>query len=434
MRNYNSGPYQGRRRTGGYQGAVTTSVVGSGKLPRMPPLHSNSPGLPECFEVRTDVLDQLGPLLRDRCAPDPIRQTVLITDANVGCLYADRVVSSLNAAGIQGSTFTVQPGEQSKSLPVLESLYGRLVSERFPRDGAIVALGGGVVSDLAGFAAGTWMRGVRWAICPTTLEADIDAAIGGKTAVNVPGGKNLVGVFHPPMLVAVDPACLSTLPRAEFVAGLAESIKHALIASEDFLRWHEENVERILALDGAVIVPLIERNIAIKSAIVARDPRETTGERMVLNFGHTIGHAIEECSMNRQLHLRHPQGVALHPGTADTAVAHSPHPGPLPGGGGEKLRHGECVAMGMVTACRLSQRLGLLDRGTVDRVEKLLLRFGLPTAIPPWVDVNQLLDIIRMDKKVRAGSVQFVLLAGVGKPVVRSDVAMETIEEALRAG
>jgi len=391
-----------------------------------------SPGMSAAetaIEVKPNALARLGEYLSARGAGGA--RVVLITDEVVGGHYGGAALSALRGGGFAAEQFRIAPGEVSKSLAITETVYRFLAGQRFGRDGVIVALGGGVVSDLAGFVAGTWMRGVRWIVCPTTLEAQIDASIGGKTAVNVPGGKNLVGVFHPPMLVVVDPNCLATLPRRELVAGLAESVKHALITSEEFFAWHEQNVEKILALDSAVMTLLIERNIATKTAIVARDPQELTGERFVLNFGHTVGHAIEECSLN--------------PTTADTAVAHGPHSGPLPRregnapspltplprGEGERFRHGECVAIGMVVACRLSHRRGMLDAVVVTRVESLLSRFGLPTRVPEGMDVKQLLQVMQLDKKARGGKVKFVLLEGIGKPVVVGDVTTADVQAAL---
>lgn len=354
-------------------------------------------------KVQPDSVGHVGALVRT-VTPAPSK-VVLVTDETVAPLYAAAVLDGLRASELMAVEFRAAAGEGSKSLAVAEAIYHFLAAERFGRDGVIVALGGGVVSDVAGFVAGTWMRGVRWAVCPTTLEAQIDASIGGKTAVNLRGGKNLVGVFHPPMLVVVDPNCLRTLPRRELVAGLAESVKHALITSEEFLAWHEQNAEKILALDSATMTALIERNIVIKSQIVARDPHETTGERFVLNFGHTIGHAIEECSRS--------------------------HPGPLPGGEGDRLRHGECVSIGVMVACMLSQRRGWLDAGMVGRVESLLTRLGLPTRLPPTMNVGRLVEGMQLDKKARGGKVQFVLLAGIGKPVIARDVSVSDIEAEL---
>ncbi len=343
--------------------------------------------------VRVGSLAEVGPMLHDALAPEPVGRVFVVTDRNVWRLHGERLSASLRAAGLDHDEVVIPPGEGSKSLERLGEVYAALARFELDREGVILAFGGGVISDLAGLAAATWMRGVRFAICPTTLEADIDASIGGKTAVNISGAKNLVGAFHQPVLVTIDPDCLQTLDRRDVRAGLAESVKHALISSEEFLRWHEANVDRILALDEGVITELIRRNVEVKAAVVREDPLERTGRRMVLNFGHTIGHGIEACT-------------------------------------GFALRHGECVALGMLAACRLSRGLGLIEETLVERVATLLGRFGLPTRVEQPVETERVMETLRVDKKVRDRATRFVLLEGVGRPVVRSDVPQELVREA----
>lgn len=343
--------------------------------------------------VRPNVLDEFGSLL-SRMIPGPAKpQVVVITDKLVGGIYGAAMLSSLKSADFEPLEYLVEPGEASKSLEVLGNAYRFLADHTVARDAVVVALGGGVVSDLAGFVAATWMRGVRFAVCPTTLEADIDACIGGKTGINLPAGKNLVGAFHQPMLVAVDPTCLKTLDDRDVRAGLAESIKHALISSEDFLEWHRTNVKALLALDDALIPELILRNLRIKAKIVEQDTLEQAGVRVLLNFGHTIGHAIEACCEF-------------------------------------ELRHGECVALGMLAACRLSHAMGLLDERTVTCVETILEDFGLPTRLTRRIDAGRVMAAIRNDKKICGGAQHFVLLEGVGQPVVRDDVPEQQVQEA----
>ncbi len=326
----------------------------------------------------------------------PLR-VVVISDSNVCPLYGERTKQALLRNGTTAVCERIIPaGEASKNWMVAGELFGFLAKQQIGRDAVIVALGGGVVSDIAGFVAATWMRGVRLVLCPTTLEADIDAAIGGKTAINILGGKNLVGAFHQPSLIVVDPTCLKTLTQRDIRSAMAESIKHALISSADFLEWHESNVDAILALDSSVTMQLIEKNIRIKADIVSRDTAELTGLRIFLNFGHTIGHAIEECC-------------------------------------GFTLRHGECVSLGLVAACRLSNRIGLLDSSTADRAERLLARFGLPVRLEFPIEFDQIQTAMRLDKKVRNGSPRFVLLEGIGRPVVRSDVPQSFIREAIQS-
>ena len=328
-----------------------------------------------CLTGLADQLEVLG----------PVQSILIVADSNVGPLYGDGLQRLLTANGIRVETFTMAAGEASKSLEMAAQAYDALAQARVGRDGLIVALGGGVVGDVAGFVAGTWMRGLRWCYCPTTMEADVDAAVGGKTALNTAHGKNLVGVFHQPSMVVIDPSCLRTLPPRDVRAGLAESIKHALLESEPSLTWHETHSEALQALESGLITELIERNVRFKAAIIEADPYETTGRRTLLNFGHTLGHAIES--------------------SADGA-----------------LRHGECVSLGMVAGCRISQRAGLLGGGDVDRISRVLEQFGLPTRLPISIERGAVMQALELDKKAAQGRIRLVLLEGFGRPVVRDDV------------
>lgn len=329
------------------------------------------------------------------CLPGdpPAGPAVIVTDTNVGPLYADKVLNSFRAAGQEARTFTFDAGEPSKTLETAFHLYNFLASVRMPRDGLIVALGGGVVGDLAGFVAGTWMRGVPWVYCPTTMEADVDACLGGKTAVNLPGGKNLVGVFHDPLVVAVDPNCLRTLPQRDIRAGLAEAIKHALLQSTQEVEWLESNAAQILALHPQTLTALIERNLRFKGHVVSDDPHEQLDRRILLNFGHTIGHAIETCAEG-------------------------------------KLRHGECVALGMLAACRISHRAGLLGTDDVERIRQLLTQFGLPTQLETPLDRERLLGTLTLDKKNTGHKRRLVLLGGLGTPIIRDDIPANWMADA----
>lgn len=345
------------------------------------------------IEVRPGVLGDVGGLIASLIPTAVDSKVLVVSDRRVASLYSATVIESLERADLSYAVHEIEPGEASKNLGSAESIYETLSRHSVGRDGVVLALGGGVVSDLAGFVAATWMRGIRFAICPTTLEAAIDAAIGGKTAVNVAGGKNLVGAFHQATLVAVDPNCLSTLDLRDRRAGMAESIKHALIDSPEFFDWHEEHVQDVLELKESVVTDLLERNIRIKADIVTQDPFETTGKRMLLNLGHTIGHAIEACC-------------------------------------GYSLRHGECVGLGLLAACRLSQSLDLIDQSIEDRVRRLLDRFGLPTKLSAAIDTEQIMDTIARDKKSRGGRVRFVLLEGIGTPTIRDDVPDGLVKDA----
>ncbi len=341
------------------------------------------------------ALTRVGPILRSLVDG---RDAILVTDTTVEALYAPVVVNSLKDSGLSVVVHSIEPGEASKSLGAARELYEVLAANRLGRDAVVVALGGGVVSDLAGFVAATWMRGIDFAICPTTVEADVDACVGGKTAVNIAAGKNLVGSFHQPRLVVIDPLCLQSLPQRDVRAGLAESIKHALICDANFLDWHEANADAILGLDPAMTTELILRNVGIKARIVESDPTEVSGSRILLNFGHTFGHAVEALT-------------------------------------GYTLRHGECVAIGMAAACRLSHRVGLLDASVVERVERLLQRFGLPIRLAGRVDVSTIPTAegitakIAHDKKARSDSARFVLLKGIGLPVVHARLPDSLIHE-----
>lgn len=346
--------------------------------------------------VGLNTIRDVGRLVRRHVAEQPLPSVSVVSDSTVFAKYGSDVMTSLAKAGFDSSHFLMAPGEGSKRLSVVEEIHEFLAAHGVLRDGIVLALGGGVVSDVAGFAAATWMRGIRFAICPTTMEADVDASLGGKTGVNLKAGKNLIGAFHQPFLVAVDPACLTTLSGRDVRAGLAESVKHALICSEEFFDWHLIHLDAILALDPNVLAELIHRNLRIKGAIVEQDALEQTGRRVLLNFGHTIGHAIESCT-------------------------------------GFALRHGECVSLGMVAACRLSRDLGMLDAGAVRRVEELLTRLELPTKLVKTVSGDNVMRAIHLDKKRRSDGLHLVLLEGLGRPAIRSDVADEAIRSAFES-
>ncbi len=341
--------------------------------------------------VAAGALGGLGVLLRKTASEAGC--CVVVTDDTIASLYLSVLVESLRAAGFAARTISLPPGEASKSLQSAARLYSFLSEHAVSRDAVMVALGGGVIGDLAGFVAATWMRGIALVLCPTTLEAMIDACLGGKTAVNLPQGKNLIGAFHPAMLAVIDPNCLNTLPPRDLRAGLAESVKHALIASEEFFAWHEDHDSAVLSLHEPTMVDLIVRNLRIKCGIVEQDPFERTGRRMVLNFGHTIGHALETC--------------------ADYA-----------------LRHGECVALGMLAACRISNRMSLLPASVTDRVASLFARLDLPMRLPAPIEIARIIETLRMDKKTAAGKARFVLLSAIGHPTIRNDVPEPLVREA----
>ncbi|MET0232180.1 MAG: 3-dehydroquinate synthase [Rhodanobacteraceae bacterium] len=319
------------------------------------------------------------------------RHVLVVTDSQVAPLFLDRVRAGL--ASHVHDAIVVPAGESTKTLANAERIFAALAKLGASRDGAIVALGGGVIGDLAGFAAACWMRGIDFVQMPTTLLAMVDSSVGGKTGVNVDAGKNLVGAFHQPRAVFADIATLATLPPREFAAGLAEVVKYGAIGDESFFAWLEVNADALLAHEPDALAEAIAFSCACKAGVVARDERET-GERALLNFGHTFGHALE----------------------AER------------GYGG--MLHGEAVAIGMVVAATLSARLGLATAEDAGRLAGLLSRFGLPTT-PPAIDPDALLARMRLDKKNLGGRIRLVLWRGIGRAGIVPDVEETAIRDVL---
>jgi 3-dehydroquinate synthase len=321
------------------------------------------------------------------------RDVLIVTNTTVGPLYLGRLERAL--AGKRLGSVVLPDGEQYKTLDTLARVFDALVERRMNRDACVAALGGGVVGDLAGFAAACYQRGVDYVQVPTTLLAQVDSSVGGKTGVNHPGGKNLIGAFHQPRAVVADTTTLGTLPPRELRAGLAEVIKYGLVADAGFLDWIEANLEALLGLEAGALVHAIRRCCEIKAAIVADDEREH-GRRALLNLGHTFGHAIETAT-----------------------------------GYGEWL-HGEAVGAGMLMASDLSCRLGWLREEDVERVRALLARAGLPTAAPP-IGAARALELMGMDKKVLAGRLRLVLMRSIGEGVVEGDYPADALQATLAA-
>jgi 3-dehydroquinate synthase len=319
------------------------------------------------------------------------RDVLIVTNETVGPLYAARLLASL--AGKRVRLLELPDGEQYKTLTVLERVFDALIEARLNRDACVVALGGGVVGDMAGFAAACYQRGVDFVQVPTTLLAQVDSAVGGKTGVNHPGGKNMIGAFHQPRAVLSDLGTLRTLPPRELRAGLAEVIKYGLIDDADFLGWIEDNVTALLGLDMHALAQAVRRSCEIKARIVAADEREH-GQRALLNLGHTFGHAIETAA-----------------------------------GYGEWL-HGEAVAMGMLIAADMSQRLGYIGAADVARVRELLGRAGLPTTAPA-IGAARALDLMGMDKKVQQGRIRLVLMRKLGEGVVTGEYPAAALQATL---
>jgi len=322
----------------------------------------------------------------------PANDVLLVTNTTVGPLYAARLTAVL--APRRCIEVTLPDGEVHKTLSNVSRMLDVLVANRFARDACVVALGGGVVGDMAGFAAACYQRGIGFVQMPTTLLAQVDSSVGGKTGVNHPGGKNLIGAFHQPAAVFADTDTLNTLPDRELRAGLAEVIKYGLIVDAPFFDWLEENAAQLLARDAAALTHAIKRSCEIKADIVARDEREQ-GERALLNLGHTFGHAIE------------------------SATNYS------------SWLHGEAVGAGMLLAADMSQRLGWLESPDVARVERVLQKFGLRTDVRE-LSAATLAEKMKIDKKVAAGRIRLVLLKTIGKSVVTGEYDDAALRETLR--
>jgi shikimate kinase / 3-dehydroquinate synthase len=319
----------------------------------------------------------------------------LISDEAVLQQWGETALSSLKEAGLDTATFGLPRGDASKSLEQAGKVYDWLASQRAERRDVVVALGGGMVGDFSGFVAGTYLRGMPVVQAPTSLLAMVDASIGGKTAVNHAGAKNIVGLFYQPRAVVADVATLETLPRRALVEGLGEVIKHALIRDPGLLELLEQRLDDLLALEPELTTHVIARNVQIKGAVVSEDERETGGVRELLNYGHTLGHAFEAA------------------------------------GGYESLLHGEAVAVGMMAAAEIGRRVGVTAPALIERQRALIERSGLPLRPPAGLDRDRIWAALAMDKKIIAGGQRWILLEDVGRPVVRSDIPPSVVQEVL---
>lgn len=336
-------------------------------------------------------------LLQQRALLDPhlkSDQVCIVTNETVAPLYLAQVEAALGARKIVN--VILPDGEQYKTLETVSLIYDTLLEHNFSRSATLIALGGGVIGDMTGFAAATYQRGVRFIQIPTTLLSQVDSSVGGKTGVNRPLGKNMVGAFYQPQCVLIDTITLTTLPERELLAGLAEVIKYGFINNPGFLQWIEANLAKLLARDSAALTYSIRVSCQEKAAIVAADETET-GVRATLNLGHTFGHAIE------------------------TAMGY-----------GEWL-HGEAVATGMVMAADLSWRLGMLSQADAVRVRELVEKAGLP-AIPPAIANEEFIRLMSKDKKAEQGKIRFVLLEALGKAVIKGGVSAAALNATLAAG
>jgi 3-dehydroquinate synthase len=339
--------------------------------------------------VGADLLDHVGDytrkyLPRERCA--------IISDGNVAPLFADHVKKSLIAADFRPTLITIPAGEKSKTLEQAGAICDQMIGAGLDRKSFVIGLGGGVVGDISGFVAAIYHRGIPHVQIPTTLLAMVDSSIGGKTGVNTPHGKNLIGAFHHPSLVIDDIDVLKTLPRREFNQGFAEIIKHAIIADANMFG----TLQRWEAADTDALQRLIKRNIQIKSKIVAKDERDQTGERTLLNFGHTVGHAIERAGEYR------------------------------------KFLHGEALSLGIVAACEISTTKAGLPTDQCDAIVDLLGKFKLQIKLPKNFPRQKIVEAIKFDKKFESGKVRFVVTPRIGTAHVTEDVTFDDIREGVQ--
>lgn len=358
----------------------------SGETPIEVPV--NIPGTPCRILAGTGLLARTGELCREA---DLRGAAAIITDENVGRLHGTAVQESLERAGIASQLLAVPAGEQSKCLGAVENLVDRMVAAGLDRGSFVVALGGGVVGDLAGFVASVYHRGIPFVQIPTTIVAQVDSAVGGKTGVNSRAGKNLIGAFHQPRLVLADTSLLSTLPDREYLEGFAEVIKHAAIRDAGMLDDLDPAAPR------ESLAPLIARNIALKAAIVSEDEREESGVRALLNFGHTVGHAIENVA------------------------------------GYGRFLHGEAVSLGLCAALEISERKFGLSAHEASKVRGKLAAYGLPLVLPADIGTDALLAAARRDKKFSAGQIRFVVVPRLGEAFVADNVAEDDIRGAIEA-
>jgi 3-dehydroquinate synthase len=317
-------------------------------------------------------------------------KVAVVTNPTVAQLYLDTICGALANAGFQATPVLVPDGEAHKDLKSLASIYDRLIDDRFERGACILALGGGVIGDLAGFAAATYLRGVPYVQVPTTLLAQVDSSVGGKTGVNHQDGKNLIGAFYQPRLVLIDVEMLQSLPRRELIAGLAEIIKYGIIEDPALFRLLEQEHRRLMGLDEELLTQVIATCCAIKARVVEKDEREDD-YRAVLNFGHTIGHALEAAT------------------------------------GYSRFLHGEAVGIGMAKAAAISAQQGFCDQSSLRRIHDLIEKVGLPLEIPVEVSVESLIQGMELDKKSAGGKIKFVVCAGIGKTRFHSLAAAEIL-------
>jgi 3-dehydroquinate synthase len=351
--------------------------------------------------IASGGLDRLGIWMKgsDRFPLKLGQKVLLVSNPGIAKHYGKRAIASLEATGFQVIECILPAGERYKTLNSIQKIYDIALKHRLERSSTIVALGGGVIGDMSGFAAATWLRGINFVQVPTSLLAMVDASIGGKTGVNHPNGKNLIGAFHQPRLVLIDPEVLATLPAREFRAGMAEVIKYGVIWDADLFEQLEQakRLDQQRYVDAELLQVILSRSCQAKAHVVSKDEKEA-GLRAILNYGHTIGHAVESLT-----------GYRL-------------------------VNHGEAVAIGMVMAGQIAVELGLWEQASADRQRVLIEKTGLPTQLPEGLDIEEILDSLQTDKKVKDGRVRFVLPTQIGSVIVTDQASEEVIRKVLSHG
>ncbi len=359
----------------------------------MPNITVNLPQDSYQIAIAPDLLSQLGTMMQQLHLG---KKVLLISNPEIFGHYGETCLQSLETAGFTTCTHLIPAGEEYKHLQSIQQVYDTALANHLERSSTFVALGGGVIGDMTGFSAATWLRGVNFVQVPTSLLAIVDASVGGKTGVNHPQGKNLIGAFYQPKLVAIDPNLLKTLPPREFRAGMAEVIKYGVIWDKDLFTKleHHQHLDTLEGVGDELIETIITRSCQAKAEVVSQDEKEA-GLRAILNYGHTIGHAVESLTNYKQ------------------------------------FVHGEAVAIGMVAAGKIAVEMGLWTAQEAQRQDSLIAKTGLPTEIPTELVIEDILETIKSDKKVKAGKVRFILPTTIGKVTISDRVTPEIIKQAL---
>ena len=360
----------------------------------MPTINVNLPQDSYEIAIASHSLGELGNKLKQLNLG---KKVLVVSNPEIFGHYGDTCLQSLKAAGFDTYIHLIPPGEEHKHLQSIQKVYDTALINHIERSSTLVALGGGVIGDMTGFAAATWLRGVNFVQVPTSLLAIVDASVGGKTGVNHPQGKNLIGAFYQPKLVSIDPIVLKTLPAREFRAGMAEVIKYGVIWDADLFSKleHYGGLDDPNQISEELLETIITRSCQAKADVVSQDEKES-GIRAILNYGHTIGHAVESLTNYK------------------------------------KFVHGEAVALGMVAAGKIALEMGLWTRAEAERQDNLIAKAGLPTELPAELAIEGILETIKSDKKVKAGKVRFILPTAIGKVIISDQVTSEVIAKALR--